>query len=415
MRIYLPLILLFLMACSAKEPAIDFTDQVTTPSLAQDYEKAAYPWGFANQKGQLVLAAAYDEVRNFGPEGKALVRKNGQWYFLSLPIPAGQKLDSLSLANSILADASLAGAKAIPLRKGYQLAWPYAEGLARVQAPNDSIGFINTQEDWQIPPRYNEAGDFQSGHTWVRIGEQYGLIDTLGKLKTPLAYEKLTGGQGGEYIFRQQNRYGLLNSSGKIILPAQYENLKAFSPEGLAAAKQNNQWGYLNRAAKWVIAPSFLEAASFQEGRAVVRLANGKLTLIDSKGHSPIPNNQYAQIWYAQEGRWIVEKDQQYGAIDSDGRLVIPMRYDELQTASEGFMAYRLGDKWGHLASEDGAILTPAAYALVWPFRNGVARVVGSNGYTLVDRSGRQVFRNTQFVDMRDGSYGLIPVQLYQP
>ncbi len=424
-KYFLP-ILLLLIACSANEAPIDYAAEHTPPSLAQDYEKADYLWGFADTKGRLLLAASYDEVRNFGPEGKALVRKDGQWYFLSLPISAQQNLDTLDLARLLIASPATAamtvvktgknaGARVVSLRKAYPLAWPYAAGLARVQGPNDSIGFINTQEEWQIPPRYNEASDFENGYAWVRIGEQYGLIDTSGQLQTPLIYEKLSGGQGGEYLFRQNNRYGILSVSGKTILPAQYDKLKAFSPEGLAAAKKDKQWGYLNRAGKWIIPPTFLEAASFQEGSAVVRHPDGQAALIDPNGRALVAAGQYSQLWYAQEGRWIVEKGGKYGAVAADGSLVIPLLYDELQTASEGFMAYRQGEKWGHLASKDGAILTPAAYVLVWPFRNGLARVAGNNGYTLLDSSGRQVFRNTQFIDMRDGSYGLLPVQLYEP
>lgn len=384
------LVFFLLFSLFACQPEIA-PEQVTTslpeerPPLSQDYEDAKYKWGFADASGLLVVAAEYDEVRNFGPEGLALVRQNGEWNFIE-------------------ATGKTKG-------KSWSMAWPYAHGLARVRAANDSIGFINTQGKMAIPPTYSDAGDFApNGLAWVRRGDQYGLIDRAGKITLPLAYEKLTHAGGDHYIFRQSGKEGLLDKSGTVLIQPNYKKLKPFAENGLAAAKEKSFYGYLNQAGEWRLLPSYFQASDFNENRAVVTTRSEQLEFIDTTGNNYL-REAYTQVWYAKEGRWIVEKDGKYGAIDSSGSIIIPLVFQELQTASEGFMVYAQEQRWGFLAATDGELLTPPAYGLVWPFKNNFARVATKRGLSIIDTLG-QLRLPPLYLDLRDGSRGLFPVQV---
>ena len=389
-------LLLLLLSCWAcqsdagQQPLSEVPEE--RPPLSVDYEDADYKWGFADAGGRLVIPAEYDEVRGFGPEKLALVRQNGEWNFISLD-PAGT--------------GEATGKKK---SKSWSMAWSYVNGLARVRAENDSIGFINVKGEMVINPTFSDAGDFsESKVAWVKRGNHYGLIDKSGNLILPVNYEKLVPAGEDRFIFRQNRKYGLIDGVGKVLVKPNYKKLKPFAENGLAAVKENDLYGYIDRSGNWHLQPAFLQASNFSEGRAVVTTQAEKLELIDATGKNYL-REEYTQLWYANESRWLVEKNGKYGTIDADGSIVIPLVFDEIQPASEGLMVYQQGPGWGFLSAMDGTPITPPAYGLAWPFKNGFARVATNRGLSLIDTTG-QLRLPPLYLDLRDGSQGLFPVQ----
>lgn len=386
MRLF-PLFLLLLSsyACqSDPSPAQlpEFSEE--RPPLSADYEDADYKWGFADANGRLIIPAEYDEVRNFSPEGLALVRKNGEWNFIEAN---GKKKSNV-----------------------WSMAWSYVNGLARVRAENGLIGFINTKGEIVIDPTFSDAGDFsESKVAWVKRGDRYGLITTDGEFQLPIEYEKIAPAGEADYFFKENGKYGLLALDERQLIAPFYNKLKPFAANGLAAAKETDLYGYLNRNGSWRLQPAFLQASNFIQDRAVVTTEDEKLALIDATGKNHL-REVYTQLWYANEGRWLVEQNGKYGAIDADGAIIIPLIFDEIQPASEGFMVYQQGPGWGFLSAEDGTPLTPPVYGLAWPFKNGFARVATNRGLSLIDTTG-QLRLPPLYLDLRDGSQGLFPVQ----
>ncbi|MEM9835257.1 MAG: WG repeat-containing protein [Bacteroidota bacterium] len=382
---YLFVFLLLLLSACQGDPSGDAED-VPVSSPASDYESADYKWGFANANGKLIIPARYDEVRNFGSEGLALVREGDRWYFIEAN---GQQSS-----------------------KAFKMAWPYAEQRARVRFDHDSIGFVNQRGQIIIPPNFESAGDFNNGYTWAKQMNQYGILDHQGKTIVPFQYDKLSGGQGGEYIFRQNGKYGLLHADSGEFIPAVYEKIRAFGAQSFTPARRDGRYGYLDRAGQWQLSPQFLQAGLFNEGRAVVLQANEQLALIDSSGQNYL-REPYQQVWYAKSGRWIVEEKGLYGAVDASGEIKIPLVFSELQSSSEGFMVYQQNELWGYLNAQTGAPLTPPAYGLAWPFNEGFARVATRQGISLIDTSGQLRFP-PNYLDVKDGRKGLFPVQVIE-
>lgn len=56
----------------------------------------------------------------------------------------------------------------------------YSEGLAPVKANNDRWGYINENQQWVIPPRYDEAQEFKDGKAAVRMNKRWGFINKQG-------------------------------------------------------------------------------------------------------------------------------------------------------------------------------------------------------------------------------------------
>ncbi|MEM7575316.1 MAG: WG repeat-containing protein [Bacteroidota bacterium] len=382
-RISFFLLLFLLAACQADAPTEEELTPPTLPPPETDYVSEDYKWGFADARGNLVIEDVYDEVRGFDANNRALVRQSGRWHFIDRK---GQMRG-----------------------RDWRAAWPYAEGRARIQTDQDSIGFIDTRSRLVIPAIYNDAGDFQDGHAWVRQGDQYGLIDRSGKLVVPLQYERLSALEHGHLIFRQEEGYGL-RSLAEEIIPAAYQRISYTGGE-LARVRQDGLYGYLQlQDGEWLIRPRYQMASDFEEDRACV-LQSGEWALIDSSGQNYL-REDYQQLFYGQEGRWIVESEGQYGAVDSSGQIVIPLVFSELQAFVEGFAPYSIEDQWGYLRP-DGSQLTGPEYFLAWPFKDGLARVASQQGMVFIDSLARPQFE-PRYIDLKDYSRGLAPVQVYR-
>ena len=56
----------------------------------------------------------------------------------------------------------------------------FREGLAPVQAQSGQWGYINSQQQWVIPPQFEEAREFQDGKAAVRKNGKWGFINRRG-------------------------------------------------------------------------------------------------------------------------------------------------------------------------------------------------------------------------------------------
>lgn len=56
----------------------------------------------------------------------------------------------------------------------------YSEGLAPVQSSNGRWGYIDEQQRWVIPPRFEEGREFQGGRAAVRQNGRWGFINKRG-------------------------------------------------------------------------------------------------------------------------------------------------------------------------------------------------------------------------------------------
>ncbi len=78
----------------------------------------------------------------------------------------------------------------------------------------------------------------------------------------------------------------------------------------------------------------------------------------------------------------------QWGFIDTSGKLVIPAQFDDVSPFSEGMAAVRIKSNWGYIDAE-GKIKIPIQYKSAWSFHEGKARVESFGlPETYIDNSG---------------------------
>lgn len=277
-------------------------------------------WGLIDETGAVVVEPRFATLHPFA-EGLALAQLPGE------PMGAIDEAGAWAIEPGRVPFGPYAG--------------PFSEGLAQVQV-RGRWGYVDTQGEWVVEPRYERADPFREGVASVRKGEkQYGWIDRAGAEAIPfrfdvgdsfhegLARATLPGRPGWSYVDRQ----------GEVVIPGPYGS-SACASEGRIAFldPRTDAWGYLDLQGEGVIPPAFGIARSFSEGLAAVRI----------------------------NGRW--------GYVDPQGEWVIAPRFSEVGPFADGLARASEGWGWGYLDPQGEWVIAPQLAAAT-DFAGGRARV----------------------------------------
>jgi WG repeat protein len=162
----------------------------------------------------------------------------------------------------------------------------------------------------------------------------------------------------------------------------------ANEPPELLPIVQYGKFGYINRSAKVVIPPKFVQAWDFSEGLAVVTVFVPDhlypfAGVIDTSG-AWVTEPTFMKIGTFHEGHARAELHDQYGTrvlLSKSGETVkVPsadITADSMQIGevSEGLVSFSpTGDKFGFMDTV-GSLAVPVIYASVRPFHEGLAKV----------------------------------------
>ena len=145
-----------------------------------------------------------------------------------------------------------------------------------------------------------------------------------------------------------------VDPAGNVSRPEYPEEVRDFQ-EGLAPAKIDTKWGYVDKAAKFVIAPQFDNAYHFSEGLAAVRIGD----------------------------RW--------GFISRNGAYVTPPQFDSVDEFTHGLAPVKAGGKWGFVDTTGRLVIAPQFNRVSYFF--GLGPVEIGDTWIFIDRAGNEVYR----------------------
>jgi hypothetical protein len=93
-----------------------------------------------------------------------------------------KKVSMLKKLVATTLTVSLFGLSGCSSPKGptYQDAGSFSEGLAPVQASNGRWGYINTNNQLVIRPKFEDAKEFKGGRAAVKLNKKWGFINKQG-------------------------------------------------------------------------------------------------------------------------------------------------------------------------------------------------------------------------------------------
>jgi hypothetical protein len=348
-------------------------------------------WGFIDKSGKEVIAMKYNSVHNFH-EGLAAVQSTvyselhktyvKAWGFIDI---YGKEITEFKYnIEKYEREASVGDFK---------------DGLAKVNV-NNKFGFINKAGKEVIPVIYSKVGDFHDGLVWVTVdtkmttrgiwykyldkngnqtisetfaiaGNFYNGIAIVGKCKegygcaNPRYYIDKNGnvvnkksellcvmdncGGRGQTENDEGCKFGFKDFTGKIIIPFQYNRFSYFY-NGIAVVIINNKYGYINETGKNITPIKYDFASDFVGDLSCVSL-NNKQCIINKEGFEL--SDFYDKIFFDYQKPSVffpVKENNKWGCIDVNGKLIIPIKYEEIGKPQENMLAVKLNDKWGFIA-----------------------------------------------------------------
>ena len=219
--------------------------------------------------------------------------------------------------------ALLAGVVAMVILVGWGLSHLGSSSPVPYQE-NGRWGFADSSGKPVIPATFTAASPFQAGRAVVAKDGAYGFVDENGKEVVPPVYDALNSYADGYARARVGDAYTFVNEKGEEF-DSYYFNAFDFA-EGHAAVLDHRGWYYVSGPAEPTKPVIFIEAYSFVNGLARVKLADGYTYItpsyLDDPSEDTKPFGRYQLATDFAEGRARVTQNGRSFIIDKHGEEV---------------------------------------------------------------------------------------------
>lgn len=239
----------------------------------------------------------------------------------------------------------------------------------------------------------------------------YGLIDKRSNDILPPIFSRLDCVENELYKFKINNLYGLVNSKGNIILQNVYHGIGKFE-DNLAWVQvdvssddrydKQKLYGYVDSMGNEILPPTY-EFIGKRSNKYAVVMKNNLWGLFSFENHklNIITNAAYLgpckdNLCRINVGGVFDKKNKKttgglWGYASVDGQIVIEPTYNQAHGFSEGMAAVKLNNKWGFINTE-GIIVVPCEYDEVEAdFENGKGELVKEGEIFVFDHNGSQI------------------------
>ena len=224
---------------------------------------------FVTTKGQLISKNYFHDGENF-ENGLAPVQfnKEGKWGFINTigEIEIDTIYDFAEAFKQGKANVEIGDLELIINTKGIVIdTFQYQKTKRSFRLIGNSnaktLGKINSKGDTIMPMNFESFGYLQEKYFWFNTGEYYGLADTTGKIISGIKYEYLSYfSDNGLALAKFENKYGFINKECETVIDFIFEEAKGFK-YNLAAVKKDDKWGFINSKGEFKIKPKFENVA----------------------------------------------------------------------------------------------------------------------------------------------------------
>ena len=287
-------------------------------------------WGYEDVKGNVVIPAEYEEVKDFS-NGLAIVKKDGKWGVIT---PTGREVfkciyDTIAPFSNNVALAAIDKSWYYINSNGKVQGLPsdmtfhsYSNGLARVKKKvrgQDRYGYIDSRGFFVIEPIFDQASDFFGEKALVTINGRHFSINAKGKR------------QALDFPFTADNIY-LSNNYGSGFL------------------KQGEKYFFIKyEKGRYSLLPSsYTKVSAFQEGVALVQTSNGRLKYIRPNGTTAVnlPEECTAAGNFSEGKAWVCINGK-YGFINPTGKIIIDTIFSYTSDFNDGLAYVAYGGRQG--------------------------------------------------------------------
>lgn len=246
-----------------------------------------------------------------------------------------------------------------------------------------------------FPPKYQKIDPFAVYDVLFTInsvkGElRWGLISKTGKILFEPQYTEMVKVEGMDFIkayVPETQKFGLVNSRGEVILEPVYDRVETSSETGYMYLEKGGKTGLMDK-----------------NGKILVGSLYDKLWVEPANGLIGVGNKQSGSA----SGKY------QYGLLNYQNKLVVPLSYDKLSQIGE----FYLGQKGGsyYLLNKNGQVLRHYEYTYMNDSNGYLIAFDKNKCYGVIDVKGKIVVP-FKYSNLRGigGHYFATPEGIYDP
>ncbi len=392
--------------------------------------------GVIDQEGVIKIEPKHREVK-IGDDGSISVREIPTWLLLDGQNKLNQKIhaDSVNGIRKNLIKFNTAGVIQLTDAQLKKVSTPFISSLKEfingraIFSSGGKFGLIRNDGVVIIEPKYSSLlsdNSFFISNITQGGKDNWTLLDSMGRALHSKTYERILPFNGKIFPVINRKFWGAIDTAGKEIISCTYDSILQQHEKNLVV-KFHGEYGIINERETWVVPPRshklrlvmedrFIEITPrttylksfdnsiiyFSENKLEVvgnslleYLSSGTIWEIGMNGvilNRRIMPDQVEKIYPETEGLRGIKKNGQYGFIDSQGRLRIANRYDDIRPFSDQRAAMKIRGKWGFIGHDDKIAVQPT-YEEVYDFNFGLAVVKTKGLLGVVDRSGKQILQ----------------------
>lgn len=233
----------------------------------------------------------------------------------------------------------------------YQKVSPFSDDLSAVSL-NSRWGYIDKRGTEIIPLKYREAKPFKNGLAKVSILKKYGFINKQNREIVAVKYDEVEDEfTEGMCKVGLNGKYGFVDVNGSERVPVIYDECHEFC-NGLAKVKLNDKYGKVDKYGNVVIAIKYEQIAYnnpiiMENGLPYLIYNNQKIRM----NYDDIPDSNKSII--------VVGKNDKYGWINKQGKVIIPLEFDKIIILDEAFVRVEKNNKIGIYSVNGNKVLEP--------------------------------------------------------
>lgn len=389
--------------------------------------------GVINKKGETIVPIEFDEIYN--EDNIILAIKNDK---MGIYDYSGRVILPVEYEPSIgfISDSGWTDRNWLPLVKDGKMGAIDTKGNIVVPVKFDDVEIISESSfkvskegkygiygvnNLQVPLHYDFIGESSNHLVRVKLNGKWGYIDEFNSFM-PVDYDHAHDfNEGlaivGNYKQRDQSQnpkddmilWGFINTLGEEVIAVEYEDVTPFK-EGLATVKLNGKWGVIDSQGNNIIPFEHDAISSFEQGYAIVAKQNGNEPLCKGYRYVDFENDIRSEVEVkaaAEAAAAAAEEDaasdkmsltsealpcdnkslyidfminreysnMKFGMISSQGKVVLPVKFDNITRVSEGMVGVKNKGKWGFV-TQHGELVLPYQFDRINPpFQNGTIQV----------------------------------------
>ena len=396
-------------------------------------------WGVVDEEGKVRIAFKYRSLRyvdNLNDEDNLYVCRTDRGYgFVST--------SSGEILPTIYSDLTYVDGERWSVRRNGKM------GIVKVGEANGSF-----RVETIVPCEYDQvqAGDGDEYYV-VTNGSLHGLLDWDGKTVIACVYDDVDLNKYVGFCSVKRNGLkGLMSRTGEELVPCAFDDCGVIDEHFLWTRKDNTYGIYSSEGEK--VQPCKFSSFFIYEGKKkkevslsdfaqldrrqhpdLYAVVSGKVGTLDSKKFTTklpcaydylsdfAPRMKITNGVFTEQRLAVCRLNGKYGIVNSEGKQIQPMGFDELRKdvsdpsskelpdmGSARDLHVRIGDKWGILTA-DGEQLAEVKCDSVGVFHDGLAVVKAAERYGYIDRSGAIVIP-IQWMAAYDFSEGLAALRV---